>query len=268
MEIKSIIKQKFTSLICPCTIFLSISLIFSGYGFCSEKTFDKVEKYVNKSIDLRQKNQKKFDKWEHKKTQLIAEYERLKQEEEFLDQKNKELINEKLKHENRLSSLVLQKNENIKIQKDMLPFLQNVVNEVSLLVSEGLPFLQKERKKRIVNLEKTVNDPYIKIAEKYRKTMETLFIEAGYGNTTEIVREKIIINGNEVIEDVFRLGRIAMFALSLDHKSGAYFNIVENRWVVLNKKYIRPVYSAMEISRKRKTAELVSLPIGRLENNQ
>ncbi len=268
MEMKNRIKQKFTAWLFFCTIFLSILLIFSFNGFCSEKTYDKVEKYVSKSIDLRQNNQKKLDQWEHKKIKLIAEYGRLKQEEEILDQKNKMLIKEKTKHENRLRSLVLQKNENIKIQKDMLPFLQHVVNEVSQLVAEGLPFLQKERKKRIVSLKETMNDPDIKIAEKYRKTMETLFIEAGYGNTTEIDREKIKINGNEVIEDVFRLGRISLFALSLDHKSGAYFNIAENRWVVLEKKYIKPVYSAMEISRKRKTAELVSLPIGRLENKQ
>ena len=265
MENKNKVKQKIAAMICLCTIIL---LMISGYGFCSENKNDKVEKYVTTSIAIRQKTQKKLDKWEHEKTQLIAEYERLKQEKEILDQQNKVLINEKLKHQNRLRSLVLQKHENLKIQKEMLPFLQNVVVELSQLIAEGLPFLLRERKKRITGLKKIMGDPDTGIAEKYRKTMEALFIEAGYGNTTEIVREKIKINGNEVLEDVFRLGRMSMFALSLDHKSAAYFNIIENKWIILDKKYIKPVYSAMEISRKRRTAELVSLPIGRLENQQ
>ena len=175
MEIKNRIKQKITSMVRLCTIFyliLSILSIFSGYGFCSEKTYDKVKHYVNKSIDLRQKTQKKLDKWEHDKTQLIAEYERLKQGKEILDQQNKVLINEKLKHQNRLRLLVLQKQENLKIQKEMLPFLQNVVAELSQLIAEGLPFLLKERKKRIAGLKEIMDDPDTGIAEKYRKTME------------------------------------------------------------------------------------------------
>ncbi len=265
MENKNKIKQENVAMICLCAI---IFLMFSAYGFCSENNGDKVEQYVSASIALRQKTQIKLDKWEHEKIQFIADYESLKQEKKILDQQNKILIKEKLKHQNRLRSLILQKQENIKIQEDMLPFLQNVVTELSQLIADGLPFLQGEREKRIAVLKKIMDDPDTGIAEKYRKTMETLFIEAGYGETTEITREKIKISGNEVLEDVFRLGRIAMFALSLDHQSAAYFNIMENKWLVLDKKYIKPVYSAMEISRKRRTAELVSLPIGRLENQQ
>ncbi len=263
MENKNNRKQKYTTIICLCIIIL---LMFSGYGFCRGKIFEKVEKAVNSSIDVRQKTQRELDRWEQKKTELIVEYDRLKQEEEFLDERNKTLIREKAQHENRLQSLILQKKESLKIQKDMLPFLHNVQKELAKSISDGLPFLQYERKSRMDKLEKIMDDPDVSIAEKYRKTMEALFIEAGYGNTMEIVRKKIKIKGQDVLEDVFRLGRISLFALSLDRKSAAYFNVTEHKWLLLDNKYIKPIYSAMEISRKRITAELVSLPIGRLEN--
>ena len=156
-----------------------ILLMFSGYGFCSDNNCEQVEKKVITSISLRQKTQGKLDKWEHERTQFIAEYERLKQEKENLDQQNKALINEKIKHENRLRSLVLQKQENLKIQNEMLPFLQNVVAELSQLIPEGLPFLLRERKERIAGLKKIMGDPDTGIAEKYRKIMEALSIISG-----------------------------------------------------------------------------------------
>ncbi len=267
MKDKNNIKQKHTEIIFLYTgiiLFITILFMFSGYGFCSEKTFETIEKSVSKSIVVRQKTQHKLDRWDQKKTRLIAEYERLKQEEEFLEDQNKTLTKKRLKHENRLQTLVAQKQENLKIQKDMLPFLHNVVMKLSQLISEGLPFLRNEREKRMGKLEKIMDDPDVSIAEKYRKTMEALFIEAGYGNTMEVVRKKITISGSEVLEDIFRLGRVSLFALSLDHKSAAYFNMVDNKWRTLDKKYIKSVYSAMEMSRNRRTAELVSLPIGRL----
>ncbi len=249
-------------IICMCLI---IVLTLPEIGLCGQQLFDKVEKPVAASISIRQKTQTELDKWEKKKIQLIAEYERLKQEEAFLDKVNKNLIAGKSRHENNLKSLVLRRKESLKIQKDMLPFLCNAVSELKDLISQGLPFLKEERETRLEKLEKIINDPDTGVAEKYRKTMEALFIEAGYGDTSEVLCEKIDVSGHEVLENVLRLGRISLFALSLDHKSAAYFNIIQNKWLVLDKKYIKPVYSAMEISRKRRTAELVSLPIGRLE---
>jgi len=255
-------KQKYITIIGLCIIVLSVP----GYGFCQGKTFKKVEKTVNTSITTRQKTQQKLDIWEQKKTKLIARYDRLKQEAQFLDMQNKALTDEKLKHQKRLSSLVLQKQESVKIEKDMLPFLRNVLARLGKLISNGLPFLHRERRVRIEKLKKIMDNADVSIAEKYRKIMEALFIEAGYGNTTEILRKKIKISGHQVVENVFRLGRISLFSLSLDHKSAAYFNMAENKWLPLDKKYITPIYAAMEMSRKQRSAELVSLPIGRLGN--
>ncbi len=255
--------RKYTEIIGLCVI---IILMFSGYGFCREKIFDKVKGSVDAAITIRRNAQSKLDKWEREEAELVAEYDRLKQEQTILEQENRTLLKERQNHKERLDSLVMQTQENLKIQKNMLPFLHDVVGRLSNLISGGLPFLVKERSLRIQRLKKIVDDPDTGIADKYRKTMEALFIEAGYGNSTEVVREKIVIGGNEVLEDIFRLGRISLFALSLDHKSAAYFNIIENRWHKLDKKYVEPVYAAIEISRKRRTAELVSLPIGRLAN--
>jgi len=247
--------------------FFSICLLLLGPapGFTAQ-TAEKVKNKVDTSIATRQKTQKQQDKWEQEKSGLVGEYEQLKQQQELLVAANATLKTKAHAHQVVLEELVAQKEANLNIQREMLPFLKEVHTSLEEMLANDAPFLQEERKNRLHKLSLFMDDVEISIAEKYRKVMEALFVEAEYGNTIEVTQDKISLSGTEVLADVFRLGRISLFALTLDHQFAGVFNVAENRWTPLEKDHLQSVVAAVEMGKKRRTVEVISLPIGQLAN--
>ena len=244
-----------------------ISLFFVFMHPCRGNTANiakDVKTKAGASITTRQNTQKKLDKWEQEKFLMIAEYEQLKQEQGVLTEENNLLLKEASEHRKLVDSLVLEKEENLRIQEEMLPFLKNIQLRLESFIANDPPFLKEERRIRLEKLNFVMEDIEISIAEKYRKVMEALFVEAEYGNTIEVYQDKIDISGKNVMADIFRLGRISLFAMSLDQAYSAFFNVGENQWMPLEKKYNPSIKTVVEIGKKRRTVEVVSLPLGRL----
>ncbi len=239
--------------------FISLSIkVYAG-------TIQKVKHDVGKSIDTRQITQKQTEQWQDLKSGLIARYDKLRYENEALNKSNKILNKEERKYIKLNNTLREQKNENLRIGKEMLPFLTSVVERLQNLIENDIPFLQKERINRLNKLKKIMGEIDVTIAEKFRKVMEALLIEAEYGNTIEVYQEKINLDGNQVLGNVFRLGRISMFFLMFDKSKAAVFNVQDNKWTSLDEKYIPAVIAGVEMASKQRSVELISLPLGKIE---
>ena len=78
--------------------------------------------------------------------------------------------------------------------------------------------------------------------------------------------EELII-GEEIkriLVDIFRLGRISLFFQSLDQTQSGYFNQAQSVWKTLPAEYNREIHAAIEIGTKRRSADLLNLPVGRI----
>ncbi|MFH2093759.1 MAG: DUF3450 domain-containing protein [Pseudomonadota bacterium] len=231
---------------------------------CQTNRIEDVRQPVEQSIQIRQKTQKEADQWEQEKEKLIYQYELLKNEQEALESENKALAVAESEATTLNEKRLKQKQESMRIQKELLPFLNTVYAQLAALVSNDTPFLKDERSMRLKNLEQVLEAVDVSIAEKYRKVMEALFVEADYGNTIETYQEKVLMGNEAVLGNMFRLGRVSLFFLSLDQTSCAYYNVATKTWNPLADEYLGAIQSCVEISKKRKPAELLSLPLGRL----
>ncbi len=240
--------------------------IFAVSGFAN--TAKKAEQKVGKSIDTRQETQKATQEWDGKKAELQALYDQLLGKNEALNAAHEELSEQKIKHADLNQTLIQQKKENQQIEKEMMPFLRSVYKNLEHLVQSSAPFLLQERTKRLQKLENVMQDIDISIAEKYRKVMEALAVEAEYGNTIEVYQEKINLENSEVLGNIFRLGRISLFFLSLDKKSSAVFNVAQERWVTLDNDYISAIDKCLQMVAKHRPVELIALPLGQLDQAQ
>ncbi len=245
----------------PCMVLLLVMVwIIPGFADSDKK----MQKPVKQSIDTWQDTQEKAEKWNVQKAELTIFYDKLLLKNEALTTTNRNLLKEELKNRDLNKSLERQKLESLRIQKEMLPFLNSVQARLVTLVENDAPFLQKERNIRLKKLKDVMEDIDVSIAEKCRKVMEALAVEAEYGNTIEVYQEKIKLGENEVLGNIFRLGRVSIFFLSLDKKSAARFNVAENQWLVLDEAYIFALEKSMEMAAKRRPMELISLPLGRI----
>ncbi len=219
------------------------------------------------AIRIQQKSQEERTRWEQEKTRLVNEYEMLLQQKQFLEKENKTLAAQQDNQKVLIQNLRQQKEESIRIQEELSPFLTGIYTQFEALVANDPPFLKEERNMRLVNLSKVMKDPEITIAEKFRKIMEALFIEAEYGSTIEVYQDTIQLEStgqDETLCNIFRLGRVSLFFLSLDQAICGVFNPGENKWQSLPDKHLPAIRSAFEIGSKRKPVELLPLPLGRL----
>ena len=109
-----------------------------------------------------------------------------------------------------------------------------------------------------------MENPDTSSSELFRRIMEAVLVEAEYGNTVEVYREKININEKQIMACIFRLGRISLFFKTPDNRLTGYFNPGSGKWVELPEKYNREIGNAIEIAAKRRSIELVTLPVGRI----
>jgi hypothetical protein len=220
---------------------------------------------VNTAVKRLEAAKASQDKWETRKAALISEYVRLTRLKEGLDQEHKALLGHKASQKALNRDLVSQKAESLRILKELPLFLEAVTKRIEALVASDAPFLKAERKGRIHSLKQALADPAVTLAEKYRKVMEALFIEAAYGDTIEVYQEKIALeHGQSPLVDVFRLGRVSLFFLSLDQKRCGVYTPSQKLWQTLDPEYLPAVKAAVEIGSKRRPAELLPLPLGRL----
>ncbi|MBU0994896.1 MAG: DUF3450 domain-containing protein [Proteobacteria bacterium] len=248
---------------------MMVSMVVHVSGFvpmlrCEERDVKALETSIHESINTHQKSQQKLDEWEKERLKLQAKFDMLTKENEMLTAKVETLRAQEASQKILNEQLVRRDKESRRIAEEIGPYIQDIQGRIDALVASDLPFLENERKERLDRLNTVMGDMDVSVAEKFRKVMETLFVEAEYGNTIEVYQDKIMFGEEELLGNIFRLGRISLFFLSLDKKTAAYFNMGEKKWTVLNDRYVPAIHAAIEIGGKRRPTELLCLPVGRL----
>ena len=240
--------------------------VFPLKGVCTQTNNiqKNVEQPVQQSIDTRQKTQEEQESWRLEKEKLITRFEQLQKEQAQLQDKQAQLQEQVTATNNRLSAKQKQLAHIQQISSQIQPFLNDLVKQLKLHIENNLPFLMDERSRRIEKLEILMTDRKVDASEKYRKVMEALLIETEYGFTIETYQETISVEGNSLLADIFRLGRIGLYYQSLDLKQVGFYNVATLRWESLPATYNAAIHTAIDIAAKRQPVELLSLPLGRL----
>jgi sugar-specific transcriptional regulator TrmB len=230
----------------------------------AENFAEQLQAPIDQSIDTRVRTQEQVDQWQQERARLVARYEELQKQQADLTERLSRLQESITRQAAANRSLETRIAEAENMAGAILPFLETVYPRLVRLVDTDIPFLAVERKVRLDHLKETLDDPQVSASEKFRKTMETLFIEAAYGNTTEVYREQIQLEGNQRQFSVLRVGRIALFCLSPDQALAGYYNVAESKWLSLPGHWQRDLQAAIDMAEKRRPTDLVKLPLGRL----
>ena len=216
------------------------------------------------AIEIRQNTQGSRTAWQNERQKFMEKYEQLQQAVHQLKDRKNGLskiiasaglrINEK---ERQLADIK-------QISDQINPFLGELSRRLREQVETDMPFLSIERKKRLEKLDQLIMDRETAINEKFRKLMEAVMVEAEYGQTIEVYQETVPLNNREMLVNVFRLGRIAIFYQTLDGKDCGFYNVAASTWDTLPEAYNHAIQTAMDIGAKRRPIELLSLPIGRM----
>ena len=143
-------------------------------------------------------------------------------------------------------------------EQGILPLMSQMLDSLEQFNQLDLPFLQKERDTRLSKLRQLMTRADITISEKYRRVLEAFQIEVEYGRTLETYREKADDN---IIYDYLRIGRTALYRLTLSADMAWAWDKAAADWVVLDSSLLRDVRKAQDVARQTAAPELLTLPL-------
>ena len=248
------------------TALLSLGLLSLGLAASSlGQSSPELSGAVDETITTEQGTQALKDDWSASKADLEHRYR--------VARSNVEWLNERIAVEqqradaldDRVGELERRLDESTRLQAVIQDSMVAVLHRLERIVSADLPFLAEEREVRLRSLRAELAKPEVESAEKLRRLLEGLLIEAQYGQTVEVTQERITLDGRETYVDMLRLGRLAMFWRTPDGSRIGTWDPLAETHVLLPDRHARTIQRAMEMATRMRPVQLLSLPLGRIE---
>ena len=213
-------------------------------------------------------SQKKVDKYFDQAQDMVFEYGSVADERESLKSYNDYVA--LLVADQEASMKLIQEDINgvDTLRQGVVPLMFKMVDALEQFIALDLPFNQETRVERVNNLKLLLNSAEVTLAEKFRLILDAYSIEREYGSFVAVKTGQLELNGKDVLVDFFNLGRVALYAQSLDQKSAWMFNDETKAWDELDESYLRELTKGIRIARKQGAPDLFSLPIPAAEAAQ
>jgi hypothetical protein len=229
------------------------------------QTAEDLSGTVDETIDTEQATQEMRDEWATEKAEYENRYRVARSNVDWLRQRIEVEQQRSAALDDRVAELERRLDESGRLQAVIQDSMVAVLHRLERVVDADLPFLAQERQQRLQFLRAELAKPEVDPAEKLRRLLEGLLVEAQYGETVEVTQEKITIGGNEVFVDMLRVGRLAMFWRSPDGTMIGTWDPVTEAYAELPGGYSRTLQKAMEMATRMRPVQLLSLPLGRIQ---
>lgn len=154
------------------------------------------------------------------------------------------------------------------INIDILPLLNRMINSLRKFVELDLPFLFEERMKKVNELDELMLRSDVTTAEKFRNVFEAYQQESEFGKTIENYPGYLLIDGEELAVDFFRLGRLGLFYRTPDGADTGYWDQRIESWKHLGNDLDQSIKDALNISNRQAPPNFINLPLKPITKNE
>ena len=145
-------------------------------------------------------------------------------------------------------------------QREVMPMMQRMLDQIDKFVELDLPFLLQNRRDRIQKLKDMMPKADVAISEKYRRIVEAYQIELDFGRTLEAYDGKLEGDPQGRTVKYLRIGRVTLLYQTLDGEETGYWDKDKKAWVVDNS-YRTAVKDGFEVALKMGAPELIVAPV-------
>lgn len=147
------------------------------------------------------------------------------------------------------------------IERQITPLMLKMITSLEQFVALDVPFLPKERAKRIASLKELMDRADVASSEKFRRVLEAYQIEVDYGRTIESYTGLIDVDGQEREVDFLRIGRLDLIYLTKDGKKAGIWNTEASNFERLPDSNISQINKAIRIAKKQLAPDMLTLPV-------
>jgi hypothetical protein len=244
-----------------CSITLLLFFLISPGRAEESRAGMRTKETIEQAILMQQEAQGEIEAWNSEKEELLSQIRNLKNQLRSVRYQQEKHISYSAKQEESIRRIEAKQAGLKQMQRELEPYLNEVLERLRRLVQSDLPFLPEERKKRLAFIEESLGDYHLTASEKFRRVLEALQVEAEYGRYPEVDEAFLDLDGELTKVRILRLGRLALYYLTLDGQKAGRYDAKNGRWEQLPKGSVVEVNSAMQMVGKSRSMELVNLPI-------
>jgi hypothetical protein len=145
-------------------------------------------------------------------------------------------------------------------QREVMPMMQRMLDQIDRFVQLDIPFLIENRRERIQKLKDVMGKADVAISEKYRRIVEAYQIEMDFGRTLEAYEDKLAGDSEGRTVRFLRIGRVGLLYQTMDGEETGYWDN-EKKQFVKDNSYRTAVKKGFAVATKQGAPELIQAPV-------
>ncbi|MEQ8275635.1 MAG: DUF3450 domain-containing protein [Deltaproteobacteria bacterium] len=223
---------------------------------------DRAIQLVLKMNTAAAQSQKKVDKLDDQKTDLLNEFRAVQQQMASIRDYNAQVQSLVDAQETQANDLQRQIDDATSVGRGVTPMMLRMIESLKAFVDLDAPFLLEERRSRVTQLEKLMARADVTEAEKYRRITEAYQIENEYGRTIEAYRGTLEGEGSDGrTVEFLRVGRVVLVYRTFDGEELGVWDQTNRKWVPLGADYKKAIKDGFRIARKQAAPNLFRVPV-------
>ena len=239
-----------------CGLFACLTL-----GPASAQDLDTVMQSAQQGNEAARASQGRIDQVVDQTRDLAADFVAVMKEVDGLIVYNKLLDKQVKRQVDELTQLALSMDQVSVVERQVLPLMIRMIDGLDQFIALDVPFLPKERSKRLASLREMMERADVTSSEKFRRVLESYQIENEYGRTIEAYKGSLTVDGTDLQVDFLRVGRIGLYYQTLDLQFSGVWDRAAGVWTALGDKYRNQIRSGLRIARKETAPDLLMLPV-------
>lgn len=236
-------------------------LLAAAQGAVVANTLQDTQVPLQKAHKDAAKTQSQIDQLDAKTRDDAAQYANLQRQADQIEAYNR-AMSEQLEAQSRLKADLAQQLQTLAdTEQSVLPLMGEMHDMLVKVVNSDVPFLVEERQSRLKSLSDTLGRADVSVAEKYRQILNAYQVEADYGRSIEAYQGQVGDEQNAREVTFLRLGRAALYYLSLDGQSSALWQPNTQQWQPLPAEHNLTIQTGIRMAEQQAIPQLLSLPL-------
>ncbi len=250
------------SLIIMVVLSLSVITAQASNSTVSENALTPSLKIESKTQAQSRKTQQRVDALSAETERLLQQYQRITQQLDYQQAYTAELEKKLVDQDIEIAELEKAIAEIQITRLHLLPLLREMVDTLEQFIELDLPFEQQHRLAAVDRLSQLLSDSQVTIAEKFQRVLELYQTENDYNYNLGSFRGNIDIEGKPQTVEFLRVGRLALYYLSLDERKAALWSQEDKQWIDVTDlpSSVRQLKTAIRVAKEQQAPELLVLP--------
>ena len=224
----------------------------------------RVTETATAALATERATQERLDDWAAERAALQARWDAAEAQVRYLEERAALQRQRVAAVEAAGAELARRLEESQRLEASLEDTLLVVLGRLETDVARDLPFLAAERSRRLATVRRELGDPAASGADKLRRVLEAVLIEARYGGAFEVYQDLIGILDEDLTVDLLYVGRLGLFWLTPDGARGGAWDPAAAAFKELDGRELDAVRRAAEMATRRRPAGVQPLPLGRI----